>query len=110
MLRYLGCNVPLDVLCPTRIFGDNLSIILNTQNPAVDLSKKHVEISFYVVREAVAIGIIEPYWPRGQQNTSDLMTKQIPTCEFKIHCDYIYWRPNFHLHSKNRLDESYLDV
>jgi hypothetical protein len=59
-----------------------------------------------MVREAVAAGIIEPYWLKGKYNTSDLMTKQIPTSEFKIHCDYIYWRPGFHIRSNNRLDES----
>ena len=90
----------------TRLFGGNLSVILNSQNPAADLSKKYVAISFHVFREAVAVGIIEPYWIRGKYNTSDLMTKHIPTSEFKIHCDYIHWRPGFHVHSNNRLDES----
>ena len=108
MLRCLGCNVPSDGTCPTRVFGDNLSVILNAQNPAADLSKKHVSISFHVAREAVAAGIIAPYWLKGEYNTSDLMTKQIPTSEFKIHCDYLYWRPDFHIQSDNRLDESLL--
>ena len=110
MLRCLGCNIPCDGSSPTRIFGDNLSVILNSQNPAADLSKKHVAISFHVVREAVAAGIIEPYWLKGKYNTPDIMTKQIPVTEFKIHCDYIYWRPDFHLHSENRLDDSYMPV
>ena len=49
MLRCLECNVPSDGSCPTRIFGDNLSVILNSQNLAADLSNKHVEISFHLV-------------------------------------------------------------
>ena len=108
MLRCLGCNIPCDGSSPTRIFGDNLSVILNAQNPAADLSKKHVAISFHVVKEAVAAGIIEPYWLKGKYNTPDIMTKQIPVTEFRIHCDHIYWRPDFHLHSENRLDDSYM--
>ena len=36
------------------------------------------------------------------------MTKQIPRTEFKKHCDYIYWRPDFSLKTDNRLDESYM--
>ena len=106
MLRCLGCNVPNDGSCPTDVFGDNLSVILNAQNPAADLSKKHVAISFHVVREAVAAGIIAPYWLKGKHNMSDIMTKKIPGPEFKIHCDHIYWRPNFYVHSNNRLDAS----
>jgi len=109
MLRCLGCNVPADGSCPTRVFGDNLSVIQNAQNPAADLSKKHVAISYHVVREAVAAGIIAPFWLKGKWNLSDIMTKQIPASEFRKHCDYIFWRPDFHLHSNNRLDSHYDD-
>ena len=75
MLRCLGCNVPADGSCLTKIFGDNLSVILNSQNPATDIFKKHLEISFHVVREAVAVGMIEPYCLRGIYNTFNLMNK-----------------------------------
>jgi len=107
MLRCLGCNVPSDGSCPTKIFGDNLSVIQNAQNPAVDLSKKHVAISFHVVREAIAAGVVKPYWLKGQWNLSDIMTKQIPRSKFREHCKYLYWRPDFHLHSNNCLDKHY---
>jgi len=109
MLRCLGCNIPADGSCPTKIFGDNLSVIQNAQNPAADLSKKHVAISFHVVREAIAAGIVEPYWLKGKWNLSDIMTKQIPKSEFRKHCDYIFWRPDFHLRNDNRLDGDYND-
>ena len=61
----LGWNTPSDGTYPTRIFGDNLSVILNAQNPAADLSKKHVAISFHIAREAVAADIIESCWLKG---------------------------------------------
>ena len=57
------------------IFGENFSVILNTQNPAADPSKKHVAITFHIVSEAVSAGIIEPYQLKGVINTSDVMTK-----------------------------------
>ena len=60
-LSCLGVNIPTDVIAPTKVFGDNLSVILSSTNPGNDLSKKHVAISFHVVREAIAAGIIEPY-------------------------------------------------
>ena len=75
MLRCLGCNVLSNGTCPTCIVGDNLSVILNTQNPAADLSKKHAAISFHVVREAIADGITTAYWLKGPWNLSDIMTK-----------------------------------
>ena len=107
MLRCLGCNVPTDGSCPTKIFGDNLSVIQNASNPAADLSKKHVAISFHTVREAITARIVEAYWLQGRWNLSDIMTKQIPTTEFRSHCDYIFWRPDFHIRQHNRLDEDY---
>jgi hypothetical protein len=106
MIRCLGYNIPADGSYHTRLLDHNLSVILNSQNPAADLSKKYVAISYHVVRVAVAASIIDPYWLKGKYNISVLMTKQIPTSEFKIHYDYIYWRPGFHIHSNNRLDES----
>ena len=110
MISYLGYNVPYDELYPTRIFGDNLSVILNAQNPVTDLFKKHAVIYIYAVIKAVAAGIIESYWLKGEFSTSKIMTKKIPHTEFKEHVDYIYWHPDFHIHSENRLDESHMDT
>ena len=90
MMRCLGMNVPSDGSCPTRIFSDSFSVIQNCQNPAADLSKKHVAISFHLVREAIAAGIVAPYWLKGEYNISDIMTKQIPRTAFKKHCKYIF--------------------
>ena len=101
MLRCLGCKIE----SPTDIFGDNLSVIQNSQNPEADLSKKHVAISFHVTREAVAAGIIRPYWLQGAHNTPDIMTKQLSRDAHRQHCDYIFWRPDFHIREKNRLSE-----
>ena len=75
MLQCLGCNIPADGSCLTRIFSDSFSVIQNCQNPAADLSKKHVAISFHLVREAIATGIVAPYWLKGEYNISDIMTK-----------------------------------
>ena len=66
MLRCLGLKVPMDRLCPAKIFSDSFSVVQNCQNPAADLSKKHVAISFHLVREAITAGIVAPYWLRGE--------------------------------------------
>ena len=65
ILRYmiccLGCNIPSDGSCTTCIFGDNISVILDSPNPVDGLSRKDVAIYLHVLRETVAAGIIEPY-------------------------------------------------
>ena len=93
MLRCLGVPIANDGTMPTRIFGDNLSVIQNATNVELDLSKKHVAISFHVVREAIAAGITAPFWVQGEYNLSDILTKQIPSIAFHQHTDNTFWRP-----------------
>ena len=99
--------MPTDGSCPTENFGNNLSVILNTQSPTVDLNKKHVTISFHTVCEAIASKTIVAYWLNGAYNLSDIMTKQISRTPFKSHYDLIYWRTKFHLLQQNRRNELY---
>ena len=91
MLRCLGIPLPSDGSYPTRIFGDNLSVINNARNPHSCLSKKHVALSSRSVREGIAAGIISPFWLKGTFNQSDIMTKQIPAKEFLTHAANIFW-------------------
>ena len=105
MLRCLGCRLPDDGKHPSKLFGDNLGVLLSTQNPEADLSKKHVAIAFHAVREAVAAGVISPYWLKGQRNPADILTKQLPRPSFKSHCDFMFWRPDFHVRDNNNLTE-----
>ena len=79
-------------------------MVQNSQNPAAGVSKKHVAISYHVVREDVAVGIIKTYWISGGFNI-DILNKQISKPEFKGHCDHIFCQPNFHLLRHNRLDQ-----
>ena len=66
MIRCLGCNISSDISYPTKIFNDNISVILNSQSSSADLSKKHVVISCNVLIGAIAAGIIEYYWLNGK--------------------------------------------
>lgn len=71
-IRYYLCCLGVYILndgsCPTQVFGDNFSVIQSASNPQHDLSKKHVALSFHFVHEAIAAGIIEPYWLKGEYN------------------------------------------
>ena len=107
MFRCLECNVPADGSCPTKVFGNNLTVIQSSQNPAADISKKHVAITFHTVCEAIAAHITATYWLKGKFNLFVIMTKQIPKPEFMGHCDYIFWCPNFHIRDFHNLNEYY---
>ena len=77
MLKFVGCNAPVDGSCSTKISGDNLSVIQSADNPAADISKKHVAISFHSVCEGIAARILEPYWIKGHFNLPEICMKQL---------------------------------
>lgn len=85
-IRYMLQSLGIPVTEPTRILGDNMSVIQNATNPDAEIKKKHVTISFHVVREAIAAGFIEPWWVESGVNVSDILTKQLPRDTFLNHC------------------------
>ena len=103
MLRAFG--IRLDG--PTQVFGDNFSVITNAKDPDAKLKKKHVALSFHVVREAIAAGVIEPFWLKGAYNIADIMTKQLPPQEALRHIESIFWRPGYHIRDNNFLDAAH---
>ncbi len=56
MLRALGINVSK----PSTMSGDNAGVIVNASTPDATLKKKHVALSYHLVRETVSAGIIHP--------------------------------------------------
>jgi hypothetical protein len=70
-LRMMG--VPLTGA--SYVYGDNMSVIHNTQRPESTLRKKNLSICYHVVREAVAMGEILTTHIRTDNNLSDFMTK-----------------------------------
>jgi hypothetical protein len=105
MLRCLGIPIPSDGSAPTRIFGDNFTVIQNASDPFTTLKKKHVAISFHFVHEAITAGVVAPFWFQGKHNLSDIMTKQIPAQPFLGHVLSVFWAPDFHIRDRNNFSE-----
>ena len=78
-LRMLG--VPIDGPC--YFFGDNMSVITNISIPESVLKKKSNSIAYHCVREAVAMGEILPAYVNTKLNTSDILTKVLPSGELR---------------------------
>ena len=70
-LRMMG--VPIDG--PSLVYGDNLSVIKNSQTPESQLKKKNNAICYHAVRESVAMGESLCAHVRSEDNYADLMTK-----------------------------------
>jgi hypothetical protein len=84
-LRMLG--IPLSgasgVVVPTTMYGDNMSVILNTTVPSSQLKKKHNAIAYHRVREAIAAGIVIFRHISTKINFADVLTKPLTTDQFQ---------------------------
>ena len=70
-LRMMG--VPLSG--PTYAYGDNMSVIHNTQRPESMLKKKSNSICYHSIRESVAMGETLTGHVRTHENVADIATK-----------------------------------
>ncbi|KAL7536852.1 hypothetical protein ACHAXR_007436 [Thalassiosira sp. AJA248-18] len=60
---------------PSFIYGDNMSVIHNTQRPESTLKKKSTSICYHAVRESVAMGESRTGHISTHFNLEDLLTK-----------------------------------
>ena len=64
---------------PSSMYGDNMSVIHNTQRPESTLKKKSNFIFYHAVRESVAIKEMRTaHVPLGD-NHADICTKVLPS-------------------------------
>ena len=77
MLIFLGINFDT----ASKVYGDNLGVILNATIKDSLIKKKHVVISHHKVCEAVAAGIILPIKTASADNFSNCPTKSLPIAD-----------------------------
>jgi tRNA A37 threonylcarbamoyltransferase TsaD len=67
----------VEISGPTFTYGDNMSVIHNTQRPESQLKKKSNSICYHACREAVAMGEMLTTHVPTALNPADLATKVI---------------------------------
>jgi hypothetical protein len=70
-LRYLGVHIE----GPTRLFGDNGSVVKGGSTPHSPLKKRHHALSYHYTREAVASQAIDFQFIPGHLNPADILSK-----------------------------------
>jgi hypothetical protein len=80
-LRMMG--VPFEG--PTYVYGDNMSVIHNTQRPESTLKKKSHSICYHFLRESVAMDESLTGHVSTHENMADLATKIIPGGQKRNH-------------------------
>ena len=84
-LRYKLRMMGILVDEPVYIYGDNMSVIHNTQRPESTLKKKSNSICYHYMREAVAMGEVMTSHIRSENNPADICTKIISGGEKRNH-------------------------
>jgi hypothetical protein len=74
-MRYKLRMMGIEVNEPTFMYGDNMSVIKNTQRPESTLSKKSNSICYHFIRESVAMGETLTAHVRSEDNPADICTK-----------------------------------
>ena len=84
-LRYKLRMMGVPVSGPTYAYGDNMSVIHNTQRPESTLRKKSNAICYHAIRESVAMNEMLTAHIRSVDNPADIGTKIIPGGEKRNH-------------------------
>jgi len=70
---------------PTYVYGDNMSVIHNTQRPESTLKKKSNSICYHAIRESVAMKESLTGHVSSKENPADITTKLIPSGQLREH-------------------------
>ena len=62
---------------PAIIYGDNLGSIFLSKNTQVSARTKHIDIKHHYIRELREKGRLDIRFERSEDNTSDIMTKNL---------------------------------
>ena len=84
-IRYKLRMMGVKLSGPTYVFGDNMSVIHNTQRPESTLKKKSNAICYHMIRESVAMDESITGHVESKENPADIATKVIPSGQLHEH-------------------------
>jgi hypothetical protein len=82
-IRYKLRMMGVKISGPTYVYGDNMSVIHNTQRPESTLKKKSNSICYHAIRESVAMEESLTGHIPSNKNRADLATKIIPSGQLR---------------------------
>ena len=84
-IRLLLQSIGVPLKGPINIHSDSESVINSAENPGNELKRKHVSISYHLVRENIATRVISLWKIDTKLNPSDLLTKSLPRIPLQSH-------------------------
>jgi hypothetical protein len=97
-VRYVFRPLGVALNGPELMFGDNMSVVVNTTVPSSVLKKKHNAIAYHRVRESIVARIMRFAFIKSEENVSDVLTKALSN--EKIH--YLMKRWLFRMPKKDK--------
>jgi len=76
-IRYILRSLGVPIESGTYIYGDNMSMLQSSSIPNGTCKAKHIALSYNILREAVAAGIVIPRKIDTEKNYSDGFTKAL---------------------------------
>jgi hypothetical protein len=88
-LHYLG--VPIEG--KSHLFGANASVVISASTPHASLKKRHNDLSFHQVCEAIAAGTICMHKIASKLNPSDILSKHAGYVDgWPVLCTLMVWK------------------
>ena len=70
---------------PTVIYGDNMSVLINSTKAGSPLKKKYLALSYHFCREHFSAGVVDIRKIDSKENYADPFTKALASYEFHGH-------------------------
>ena len=70
-------------LGPFLVYGDNQGSIFIGSNPVQEIHTKHIDLKYHYVCECIAQGKIEVFFVPSEDNTADILTKNLGRIKFE---------------------------
>jgi len=88
-LRYSLRAMGVKVSKPTVIYGDNMSVLINSTKAGSPLKKKYLALSYHFCREHFSAGVVDIRKIDSKENYADPFTKALASYEFHGHMNEI---------------------
>ena len=86
-MRLLLQSVGVPIKGTINVHSDSESVLKSAANPGHDLKRKHVVISYNLVRKNIATGVISLWKIDTKLNPSDPLTKALPRIPLSGHLE-----------------------
>eukprot|EP00961_Rhodomonas_salina_P093577 1259041-Rhodomonas_salina.4 len=89
-LRALLKDLGLEQHGPTRVWEDNASCIMMSENPVNRERSRHINTRIYFLRDLVKDGVLKLVKVPGVDNVADALTKSVPFPTLEKHRKYLW--------------------